>query len=305
MSDKRDREPSTASDMDSPSASHPAQKQPKMSTSPKQDKEGDAGLQEMFQQIIRGQEQIRRSLESKIDRLRNEIKTDIDLKVKKLRDDFELGMSKMEADIEKLGKRLWIVEQSQAGPSSMCGEGETDAETRYAYEMPPVKQPFATESTVVVTGLYEEESEELTAKVIDMLEIMEVGHIKPVNCLRLKSNIKSRPGLIKVEFHNKEEKIEVLRAKYKLKDVSRFKRVYVRGSKTHAERIIDHNARTLLKQMPNGHLYRIAANGKIVPKNMEGRAEQEDLRPDARRNGAQRRGYRYDHQDQEDFPPLK
>jgi hypothetical protein len=56
---------------------------------------------------------------------------------------------------------------------------------------------------------------------------------------------------------------------YKLKDYTRYKRAYVRGSKSHTERMLEYNTRTLLRQMPNGHLYRITAGGKKVLKSNE------------------------------------
>ena len=42
---------------------------------------------------------------------------------------------------------------------------------------------------------------------------------------------------------------------------------FLRGSKTHTQRVLELNARTLLDQMPNGNEFRITSSGRIVKKN--------------------------------------
>ena len=59
----------------------------------------------------------------------------------------------------------------------------------------------------------------------------------------------------------------MLRRKSKLKETSDYKRVFLRGSKTHTQRVLELNARTLLDQMPNGNEFRITSSGRIVKKN--------------------------------------
>lgn len=59
------------------------------------------------------------------------------------------------------------------------------------------------------------------------------------------------------------------------------------SSKSHTERILELNARTLLREMPNGNQFRITSNGRIVKKtprsttlNPEPRFEHDDHDPD-------------------------
>ena len=47
---------------------------------------------------------------------------------------------------------------------------------------------------------------------------------------------------------------------------SEYRRVYLRSSKPHAERLREINFRTLLRELPNGHRYRLAGNGRIIPR---------------------------------------
>jgi hypothetical protein len=56
-------------------------------------------IKSMFRQIMKGQEQTRRSLESKFDKLRNELKVEIDLKVRNLKEEVDLSLSKLDGDI--------------------------------------------------------------------------------------------------------------------------------------------------------------------------------------------------------------
>ena len=54
------------------------------------------------------------------------------------------------------------------------------------------------------------------------------------------------------------------RNKSQLKEVQGFERVFLRSSKTHAERLMDVNFRTILSEIPRGNTFRITGNGRIV-----------------------------------------
>ncbi|KAH3818057.1 hypothetical protein DPMN_102823 [Dreissena polymorpha] len=51
-----------------------------------------------------------------------------------------------------------------------------------------------------------------------------------------------------------------------LKDLQQYSDVYVKSCKSHAERLIEMNARALLRQMPDGKNFRVDANGRIQPR---------------------------------------
>ena len=72
--------------------------------------------------------------------------------------------------------------------------------------------------------------------------------------------------VLKIAFENVEQKVNVFRAKQRLKQSRHYKNVYMHGSKTHTERILELNAKTLLSELPNGNQYRVTANGRIVKK---------------------------------------
>lgn len=48
-----------------------------------------------------------------------------------------------------------------------------------------------------------------------------------------------------------------------LKDTTDYKKVYLKSCKSHVERLIEINARAILRQLPQGRNYRVDANGRI------------------------------------------
>ncbi|KAH3818022.1 hypothetical protein DPMN_119609 [Dreissena polymorpha] len=76
------------------------------------------------------------------------------------------------------------------------------------------------------------------------------------------------------------EKILVLRNKSLLKEKAPYKNVYIKSSKSHAERLIELNARTLLSQLPQGSNFRVDANGRIRPRQNTDRQDQQQRQPE-------------------------
>ena len=83
---------------------------------------------------------------------------------------------------------------------------------------------------------------------------------------RLKPRFRNKPGLVKIGFESVEQKILVLRNKHELKDQQRFRKVFIQSSKSHVERLLELNARTLLRELPTGKSFRVTANGRIKKK---------------------------------------
>ncbi len=71
--------------------------------------------------------------------------------------------------------------------------------------------------------------------------------------------------MVKITLPTKEDKIKVLHCKRNLKD-NNYAGVFLRSSTTHTDRVMQHNLITLLKEIPNGDKFRVAGNGKLVPK---------------------------------------
>ena len=84
--------------------------------------------------------------------------------------------------------------------------------------------------------------------------------------LRLRPGQVARPGLVKIQFESLEDKIKVFREKHNLRNSEEYKKVFLRSSKPHAERLTELNFKTVLELIPKGSEYGISANGKITKK---------------------------------------
>ena len=73
-----------------------------------------------------------------------------------------------------------------------------------------------------------------------------------------------RAGIIKIELPDKSTKINLLRNKKKLNDDTRYARVFIRGSQTHTERLLQLNTMTLLKEIGAEDRFRVTGNGRLV-----------------------------------------
>ncbi len=60
------------------------------------------------------------------------------------------------------------------------------------------------------------------------------------------------PAAVKVEWSSREDKVSTLRLKQKLKEQSDYKNVFLKSAKSHAERLIEINFKTMLREMPQG-----------------------------------------------------
>jgi hypothetical protein len=72
---------------------------------------------------------------------------------------------------------------------------------------------------------------------------------------------------VKVQFESVKDKIDVLREKQHLSNSAEFSRVFIRSSKSHSERVMEQNFKTLLELLPFGKDYFITGNGKMIRRN--------------------------------------
>ena len=131
---------------------------------------------------------------------------------------------------------------------------------------------FDPDTTIVADNLPWEENEDLEAKVEVMIRRDLAVNVPIVRTTRLKpppprvtrhGNL-SRPGLVKIQFRNTDDKIKVLREKMKLMNSRDFSNVYLRSSKTHSERLMEQNFKTILELLPDGKDYQLAGNGRLI-----------------------------------------
>lgn len=125
---------------------------------------------------------------------------------------------------------------------------------------------FSTDVTIVVSGLPFDDEENIAEKVDDLIRRGAlVPGIRIVRAIRLPTN-NLRPGLIKVQLQSVQDKIRVLQAKSNVKNCEEYRRVFIRSSKTHTERVNEQNIQKLLQMIPEGNKYRLTSNGKLIPR---------------------------------------
>lgn len=119
------------------------------------------------------------------------------------------------------------------------------------------------ENTIIATNIIHEPGEDILAIASEIISSIN-DSVNVVAATRLKSRRISKPGLVKISVSNLEEKTLALREKRKLRQTEQYTSVFLRGSKSHTDRILELNARTLLNKLPNGNQFRITSNGRIV-----------------------------------------
>lgn len=81
------------------------------------------------------------------------------------------------------------------------------------------------------------------------------------------------PGPVKVEFFNENIKVDVLKAKQAMKSKREFGYLYVRAAKTHEERLIELNFRTLMNRLDVASEFRFTGSGRLVPRDEDRRTD--------------------------------
>ena len=131
---------------------------------------------------------------------------------------------------------------------------------------------FEPDTTVIADNLPFEDNEDLDSKVQTMIRRDLAINVPVVRTTRLRprpprvtrhGNV-SKPGLVKIQFQNVEDKVRVLREKRALMNSSEFSNVFLRSSKSHSDRLAEQNLKTLLDLIPDGKSYQVTGNGRLV-----------------------------------------
>lgn len=219
-------------------------------------------IADAIDRLQKGQTQLQSTFDSKLDKFRKEFLSSIEDKFKAMKVDVDLELANQQRQIEVLSrsvdsimKRLQEVEKGE-GPYSETRSRDSVNNSN------PLNNP---EVTIIATNVELEHDEDILETARDLVsQLSESATVTAA--ARLRSRVQGKPGLVKISLSTVEEKVKILREKRKLKEVGRYRNVFLRGSKSHTERLIELNARTLLSEIPHGHQYRITSNGRIVKK---------------------------------------
>jgi hypothetical protein len=213
--------------------------------------EGDQGnvlrdIQKALLEIKGSQEALRHSFDSRMEA----ITTSITQSIKDLRDDIYTELARLESRVKMVEERMESLDERQGW-----------------------EQEYPVETSVIVINLREEGNEDIGGKCEDLISNrLGLRDIKPVRCERLKSR-SAKPSLVKIQLKTKQDKINVLRHKTELKKTEDIKRVYIRSEQSHEERLMRQNMEVLMKELPVGGNYRLAANGRLLKRENENEAE--------------------------------
>lgn len=215
-------------------------------------------------QLQKGQKELRSSFDSKFDKFKNEFMASIDSKFKAMRSDFDLELGKQQSQIDSLSRSVEslihrVKEVEKVGHSYATQPGSA------VHHSSTVKD---SEVTIIASNIPQSDDEDILQVAQDLVDCLS-DSISVVAAARLRSRIQGKPGLVKISFATVEEKVEILRKKRDLKGSQAYKSVFLRSSKSHTERLIELNAKTLLTQIPNGEQFRITSNGRIVKKDSD------------------------------------
>ena len=206
-------------------------------------------IMEVLLAVKRGQESLQKTFDSKIDKLRKDVMATIDDKIKAVKVDVDLEFASLDNRIVQLERAL----------SSLSTDG-----------MPLSDHTVNNcDVTVIVSNLRKRPSEiplDVAKELVRALGDDIFCNTSITDVKRCDERAHGKPPVLKIAFESVEQKVNVLRAKQKLKQSQSYKNVYMHGSKTHTERILELNAKTLLSELPNGNQYRVTANGRIVKK---------------------------------------
>ena len=220
---------------------------------------GSITMEKMFDLLLsvkKGQDSLRQLFDKKIDKLKNEVLSTIDDKIKAVKVDVDLHMASVDSRIEALEACM-----KQEMPDRVPPD--------------PLTNP---DLCVIVSGLRYSDSENIAEKVTNMLSKLgeTVAHIKPVKCGRLKSRDPAKPGLVKIAFGTLDDKVAILRAKLKLRDTIEYRRVWIRSSKCHTDRLLELNFLAVLDMIPGGDQYRLTGSGRIIKRDETYDTEMQD-----------------------------
>ena len=124
---------------------------------------------------------------------------------------------------------------------------------------------FDPDFTVVVSKLPFEPNEDLPAKVQAILNELGVQHLIPKNIRRLRQKRADHIPIVKIQMATADDKVMLLRAKQKLKDTIRYRKIFIRSSFSHAELVAQSNLRTLMSVLPESIRERVkfSGNGRL------------------------------------------
>ena len=223
-------------------------------------------MQADLKKSVDEQQKFRQSIEQRLSNLEANINSKIAGECKAIRED-------MTMELVKVSDKIKSVEAKVHELRNEVSEDIGQLRNRVSCLESGEKEAYNPARTIVATGVQYSRGEDIQKKAKELVDkVLKVkGQI--VNVERTPIRDGNRPGIVKIEFKTKEEKIEALRAKGRLSSSQTHKSVYIRSAQSHEERLLHQNTRVLLKEMGAEQRFRITGSGRLVPKNPDERLQ--------------------------------
>ena len=223
-----------------------------------------------------GQDSLKQSFEQRIDNLKKDFCETLDAKLDEVKDEFAIDISRLDNKFKELEVRMDSLVSTQSLQNT---------------------PPFDPNLTIVAIGIPYGKTENLQEKVENLVDAIKdnpppggdrhLADAKIINCLRMPERSDGKHPLVKIQFENLNQKISILRGKNILKDTRNFKRVFLRTSKSHTERLMEQNILTLLKMIPSGEeKLKLSSSGHLIPKPPPNAWEQRRDQQNKQQNGS-------------------
>lgn len=219
-------------------------------------------LERKIDSSVSDQAAFRKSVEDRFDNLKTAIDAKISAECKSIRDEFQL-------EIVQVKDRVTIMEQQMLTLNETLIKEIDNLKDRMetVEKKDPAYEPFHPEVSVVATGVRYDQHEDILEKAKALIKDGLHLDVTVVDAMRTPYR-NDRPGIVKIQFENKDDKIAALRAKQNLQTSNIYKKVFMRSSQSHSERLIHLNTQTILREMGVENRFRFTGSGRLVPKDI-------------------------------------
>ena len=155
----------------------------------------------------------KRMVESKLDKLKKDLMESMENRIKAVRDEFILEIGQMQTKLDNFVATTKSHDEHIRQINEAHGAGQVTA-----------REPYEPQVSLIVSYIPYQQGEDIQKKMEEMIHVhLELLNEKIVRCERTRPRDNRPSGVIKIELSSLNSKINVLRAKSKLKSVEGFK----------------------------------------------------------------------------------
>ena len=220
----------------------------------------ESKMERKFEECLGDQQKFRTGVEARLKNLEKSINDTITAECKSVREDLQI-------DIQVLTDRVNSVDTSVRKMKSDMEKEISDLRARLSVleSTNEAAGPFSPINTIVATGIRYTPGEDLVEKAQKLVSDG-LGLELDITAAMWTPFRRNRPGIVKIQFACKEDKEQALEKRFDLKKSQDYKRVYIRSSMSHVERLVHLNSKILLQASGTEKDYQILGSGHVVKK---------------------------------------